>query len=84
MQNKSKQEHPDLKTFKNMAMWLLAYKLFRDYLELLRFGYRPEPEKFFEVWSVKCLEAGAYSKREVAGIWKLFVDLLVARAESLK
>ena len=84
MQRKSKQEHPELQGFKGMALWLLSYKLFRDYLELLRFGQKPEPEKFFEVWVARCMPTDIeYSKKDKSDIWKLFLGLLIARSEQL-
>jgi len=79
-----KQQHPDMMYFKNMALWLLAYKLFRDYLEILKEGFTPEPEMFFERWSKICLQTGEYSEYEVECIWKLFLDLLIARARNIK
>ena len=82
---KSKQEHPDLQSFKSMALWLLAYKLFRDFIELLRAGYKVEPEKFFESWVDRCMPTTqVYSKEEQAAIWKLFLGLLFARVEQPK
>ena len=77
MKPDSKQQHPELQSFKSMALWLLAYKLFRDYLELLRFGQTPELEKFFEVWS------GIHLRGEgvVSQVWKCSMCKLVARSK---
>ena len=82
MLGKNKQEHQDLKNFKSMALWLLAYKLFRDYIDLVNFHQRPEPEKFFEVWVARAMPTNIdYSDKDKSNIWRLFLDLLIARAE---
>jgi len=79
MLGKNKQE---LQNFKSMALWLLAYKLFRDYVDLLNFHRNPEPEKFFELWVEKCMPTNVdYSKDDKLNIWRLFLGLLIARAE---
>jgi len=64
-----------------MALWLLAYKLFRDYIDLVTIMQRPEPESFFEVWTARCMPSNIeYTKEDRSKIWKLFLDLLIARA----
>jgi len=80
MRGKSEQKHPELLGFKHMALWLLAYKLYRDYFEAVRFNQHPEPEKFFEVWGALHL-VKLYSKEDKNCIWFLFLKLLVARTE---
>ena len=82
MQSQSKQEHPELLGFKHMALWLLAYKLYRDYFEAVRFSSAPEPEKFFEDWSTQFApNPNAYSVEDKNCIWYLFLRLLIARRE---
>jgi len=82
MLGKNKQEHENLQSFKSMALWLLAYKLFRDYIDLINFNQNPEPEKFFELWIEKSMPANVeYSQRDRINIWRLFIGLLIARAE---
>jgi hypothetical protein len=78
MQGKSKQEHPELLSFKHMALWLLAYKLYRDYFEVIKFGRAQEPEKFFEDWASQYAPS-MYSNEEKNCIWHLFLKLLMAR-----
>lgn len=84
MKPDSKQQNLELQSFKSLALWLLAYKLFRDYLELIRFGQRPELEKFFEVWVARCMPTDAeYTQKDKSDIWKLLLGLLFARAEQI-
>lgn len=80
MKSKAKQGYQGLMSFKRMALWLLAYKIYRDYIEVIKLGYTPEPEKFFESWEESYAPSG-YSKREKECVWSLFLALLVARME---
>lgn len=82
---KDSKQDIELQNFKSMALWLLSYKLFRDYIDVVNFKQNPEPEKFFEIWIQKCMpDKVTYSSRDKANIWRLFLDLLIARAESYK
>jgi len=82
---KESKQKQDLQNFKSMALWLLAYKLFRDYIDLLNFKQNPEPEKFFELWTTRCMPTNIdYSQDDKSNIWKLFLGLLIARSEHYK
>ena len=80
MKGKSNQSFQELMSFKHMALWLLAYKLYRDYLEIIKFGQQAEPESFFEAWD-KSYAPSIYSKEEKNCVWSLFLKLLIARTE---
>jgi hypothetical protein len=78
MYNGKQQEHVELIGYKHMAIWLLAYKLYRDYFEVIMHMQYPEPEKFFEEWRDHF--ACSVTQEEKNTIWTLFVKLLIARS----
>jgi hypothetical protein len=82
MEKKNKVENPELQGFKNATLWLLSYKLFRDYFDAVRLRQCPEPEQFFTEWVRQGLSD--YNKEEQDIIWELFIKLLVARAGATK
>ena len=83
-----KQESQELIGFKHMALWLLAYKLYRDYFDIVNTGRAIEPEQFFDDWSTYCMMhmqgPVKYSKEDRNCVWILFLKLLVTRVETLK
>ena len=74
MKSKNKIENEDYKKFKDMALYLLAHKVFSDYMNASMIC-NVEPEAFFEEWMRKSVFQPDEEIR--VWVWRYFMIKLI-------